>query len=67
MTAASTPATRGKERLRAFHEEVAIEKTYDWRLLGRIVPFVRPHSGFLVVSLGTLVVLTGLRLGIPLL
>src|SRR4029078_9114964 len=66
--AASRPTmTRSKERLRAFHEEGAIQKTYDFVLLRRLIPFVKPHAGSLVLSLVTLLVLCGLRLGIPLL
>ena len=60
-------ARRAEERLRAFHEEGAVEKTHDLRLLWNLYPFVRPHRWFLVLSLVTLLLLTGLRLTIPVL
>ncbi len=64
-------AKRGQERtervLRKFHEEGTIGKAYDGRLLGRLWPYVRPHAGFIVVSLGTLIVITLVNLVRPLL
>jgi ATP-binding cassette subfamily B protein len=64
-------AKRGQERtekaLKNFHEEGAIGKAYDARLLGRLWPFVRPHAKFIVVSLATLVVITLVNLIRPLL
>jgi ATP-binding cassette subfamily B protein len=59
--------TRSKERLKAFHEEVALGRATDLRLLARLWPFVRPHAFLLVVSLSTLVVLCALRVAVPLL
>ena len=74
MSAVSSPkngapagGARSKERLRAFHDEQALGATTDFRLLKRLGPFVRPHVGFLVLSLVTLVVLCGLRLVVPVL
>jgi ATP-binding cassette subfamily B multidrug efflux pump len=58
--------TRAQKALEKFHEEGAIGKAYDGRLLRRLWPFVRPHAGFLVVSLGTLVVIAGVNLVRPL-
>ncbi len=69
--AAATTAKNGQERtervLRKFHEEGAIGKAYDGRLLRRLWPYVRPHVRFIVVSLGTLVVITLVNLVRPLL
>ncbi len=58
--------TRAEEKMRAFHEEGAIGKAYDYRLVKRLVPFVKPHAKFLVGSLISLVALTGLNLLRPL-
>ena len=59
--------TRGEEALKKFHEEAVMGKAYDGRLLRRLWPFVRPHSLYLVVSLATLVVISGIGLVRPLL
>jgi ATP-binding cassette subfamily B multidrug efflux pump len=61
------PETRGEQALRTFHEEGAIGKAYDARLLYRLWPFVRPHSGFVVASLATLAVIAAINLVRPLL
>jgi ATP-binding cassette subfamily B multidrug efflux pump len=58
--------SRAEEKLRAFHEEGAIGKAYDGRLLRRLWPFVRPHSRFVAVSLITLVVMAIVNLSRPL-
>jgi ATP-binding cassette subfamily B multidrug efflux pump len=62
---------RGQERtervLRRFHEEGAIGKAYDARLLRRLWPYVRPHARFIGLSLTTLVVITAVNLVRPLL
>ena len=63
----SDGATRAEEKLRAFHEESAMGKAYDTRLILRLWPFVRPHSKFLVASLAMLAVLTAINLVRPLL
>ena len=57
---------RAKEKLRAFHEEDAIGKAYDARLLRRLWPFVQPHARCVVVSLATLVVIAAINLVRPL-
>ena len=65
MTAKARPArapSRAEEKLRAFHEEGAIGKAYDGRLLRRLWPFVQPHARYLVLSLIALVGITGLNL-----
>ncbi|HWV39852.1 MAG TPA: ABC transporter ATP-binding protein [Vulgatibacter sp.] len=59
--------SRAAEKLRAFHEEGAMGKAYDGRLLHRLWPYVRPHRGFLYVSLAALMAQTGLHLLQPLL
>jgi ATP-binding cassette, subfamily B, multidrug efflux pump len=58
--------TRAQKALEKFHEEGAIGKAYDARLLRRLWPFVRPHARFLVISLTTLVVIAGVNLVRPL-
>jgi ATP-binding cassette subfamily B multidrug efflux pump len=58
---------RGEEKLRAFHEESAIGKAYDTRLVRRLWPFVKPHSRFIVLSLFTLIIVTTVGLVRPLL
>jgi ATP-binding cassette subfamily B protein len=60
-------AGRAERALRTFHEEGAIGKAYDARLLRRLWPFVRPHARFLVMSLWTLVVIALINLVRPLL
>jgi hypothetical protein len=66
---ATRPAgpTRAEQAPRKFHEEGAIGKAYDGRLLRRLWPFVRPHSLLIVVSLATLVVMAAINLVRPLL
>ena len=66
-TARSAVGGRAERALRTFHEEGAIGKAYDSRLLRRLWPFVRPHASFIVVSLGTLAVISGIGLIRPLL
>jgi ATP-binding cassette subfamily B multidrug efflux pump len=58
--------TRAEEKLRAFHEEGAMGKAYDARLVRRLWPFVRPHARFVVVSLTTLALMTAVNLLRPL-
>jgi ATP-binding cassette subfamily B protein len=75
--AAETTATRGRKQngapdsrteaiLRAFHEEGALGKAYDARLLLRLWPFVRPYQRLLWFSLGLGVVIALLSLLGPL-
>ena len=49
MSIQSSPQKPGKAsptgaeaKLRAFHEEDAIDKSYDWLNLRRLWPFIRP-------------------------
>ncbi|HXX66529.1 MAG TPA: ABC transporter ATP-binding protein [Polyangiaceae bacterium] len=58
---------RAGSALRAFHEEGAIGKAYDARLLRRLWPWVRPHVSFIVVSLTTLLIIAVINLLRPLL
>lgn len=46
---------KGKDALKAFHEEAEIEKAYDVRLFLRLWPFIRPHAAHLWLSLALLV------------
>ncbi|MBV9946907.1 MAG: ABC transporter ATP-binding protein, partial [Myxococcales bacterium] len=60
-------ATRTEQALRTFHEEGAMGKAYDARLLRRMWPFVRPHARFVYASLATLVVIAGINVLRPIL
>ncbi|MCS6898826.1 MAG: ABC transporter ATP-binding protein [Myxococcales bacterium] len=57
---------RGDQALRAFHEEEDGKKTYDLALLRRLWQYLRPHAGFLWVSLVALLLLSIFALGRPL-
>jgi ATP-binding cassette subfamily B protein len=63
---AAASSRRAEATLRSFHEEGAMGKAYDGRLVRRLWPFVRPHSGFIALSLATLVVMAGINLARPL-
>jgi len=63
----SRAPSRAEEKLRAFHEEGAIGKAYDARLVARLWPFVKPHGRYVVFSLVTLVLMAGAGLCRPLL
>ncbi len=71
MTAATKPKkkeeTRAEQKLRAFHEEGAFTKTYDASLVRRLLPFVRPHGKYVVLSLSMLILLAGTSLVRPVL
>jgi ATP-binding cassette subfamily B protein len=58
--------TRPPSSLRAFHEENTLGRAYDAQLLWRLWPFVRPHARYIVLSLATLLVITGINLLRPL-
>ncbi|HEY6461594.1 MAG TPA: ABC transporter ATP-binding protein [Polyangiaceae bacterium] len=64
---AAGPSSRAEKALKTFHEESAIGKAYDTRLLRRLWPYLRPHSIYIVISLGTLVVISAVNLVRPLL
>lgn len=59
---AEAAPSRAEQKLRAFHEEDALKKSYDFALLGRLLPFIRPHLRHVVLSLLALLVLAGLNL-----
>jgi len=60
------PNSSPADKLRAFHEEEAIQKSYDFWLLRRLLPFVRPHLRYLLISLFALLMMSGLGLLRPL-
>ena len=55
-------AKRTEAALKAFHEEGALGKAYDARLLQRLWPFMRPYQAYLWLSIGLGVVMAGLAL-----
>lgn len=58
--------SRAEEALRAFHEEQDLGHVFDRRLLARLWPFIRPHSGPLLLSFGVLIVISVISLARPL-
>jgi ATP-binding cassette subfamily B protein len=50
-----------------YFEEARLGKTYDLRLLRRLVPFGRPHGRLLLGSIGLVVAITLLELALPVL
>ena len=65
-TLAGTPAARtGAGTLRDFHEEERLGRAYDGKMLARLWPFMRPHAGFLVLSLVMIIISAGLGLARP--
>ncbi len=63
---AQAPGARAKEKLKAFHEEDALGKAMDARLMRRVWPFVKPHSKWLTLSLATLVIVALINIVRPL-
>jgi ATP-binding cassette subfamily B multidrug efflux pump len=61
----AAPKNRAQDALARFHEEGALEQAYDARMLLRTWPFVRPHAAQLLLSLGLLLVNTGLAMVVP--
>ena len=57
---------RGKTS-RDYHEEEALGRAYDTKLLRRMWPFVKPHSKFIAISLVLLLLLAATQLVRPLL
>jgi ATP-binding cassette subfamily B protein len=66
VSAQKKAASRSEQKLREFHEESSMGATQDFRLLARLWPFVRPHSRYLAVSLGTLLAMAAVNLVRPL-
>jgi ATP-binding cassette subfamily B protein len=60
------PRTRAEDALSRFHEEGALEQGYDGKNLLRLWPFVKPHRGFLFLSLGLLLVNSAFAMAKPL-
>ena len=48
---AALPASRTAKVLAAFHEEGALGKVYDWQLLKRLWPYLRPYRAMIYLSL----------------
>lgn len=70
-TRSAAPAPKGsknraQDALTRFHEEGALEQTYDARTLVALWPFVKPHAGPLALSMALLLVNAGLAIGRPL-
>src|SRR5690606_1215672 len=66
-TAPAHPHNRAQKELCAFHEEKAIAKAYDGRLLRRLWGYVRPHRAILYVSFAALAIQVVLQLVQPIL
>lgn len=66
---AKPPAAKSdakKSKVASFHEEEALGKAYDARLMRRLFPFIKPHIKFVVVSLIALLFMSGANLLRPL-
>jgi ATP-binding cassette subfamily B multidrug efflux pump len=64
--AAERNTERTEEVLKAFHEESALGKAYDGRLVRRLWPFFMPHKKLATVSLAAIAVTAGGALVRPL-
>jgi ATP-binding cassette subfamily B protein len=60
------PTGNAKSALDRFHEDASLKGTYDARMLARLWPFLRPHSGYLFASIAILVLNAGMALSRPL-
>jgi len=68
MSAKPTPQKSAAEaKLAAFHDEDTIDKSYDFKLLSRLWPFIAPHARYVVLSLLGLLSVAGINLLRPLL
>ncbi len=65
MSEPTKPAPTAAQAERDFHEEAALGKTYDRRLLARLWPFVRPYGAALTVALVLLPVSSELLVAQP--
>jgi ATP-binding cassette subfamily B multidrug efflux pump len=61
----ASQTARTEAALRAFHEEGALGKAYDGRLLRRLWPFVRPYQAWLWLSIGLGLLMAALSLVRP--
>lgn len=52
MSRSSASQERTEELLKAFHEESALGKVYDRRLIARLWPYIVPHKKLLFLALG---------------
>ena len=59
--------SRAEQKLAAFHDEDNIDKNYDFQLLSRLWPFIKPHARYVVLSLLALVAVAGINLLRPIL
>ena len=62
---ARTAKSKTEQALKAFHEEGALGKAYDARLLGRLWIFVRPYRGLLFLSIGLGLLIAAFSLARP--
>jgi ATP-binding cassette subfamily B multidrug efflux pump len=58
--------TRAAAALKAFHEEERFGKAYDWALMKKAWPFVKPHQTLLWLSLGVILFTSAAALVRPL-
>ena len=57
---------RAQAALDAFHEEARLGKAYDARLMWRLWPFLKPHSGWLLLALSVVLLTAATSLARPL-
>jgi ATP-binding cassette, subfamily B, multidrug efflux pump len=62
---AKRPNVKTPSSKTAFHEETSLGKAYDTRLVKRLWPFLRPHVGYIVVSLLLLLGLAAVNIARP--
>jgi ATP-binding cassette subfamily B multidrug efflux pump len=61
-----TRPTKRPSTLKDFHEEAGLGRAYDTKLLGRLWPFLRPHSKYLGLSIAMILGSAALNLLRPL-
>ncbi len=59
--------SRAEQKLAAFHDEDNIDKSYDFQLLTRLWPFIKPHARYVVLSLMALICVASINLLRPIL
>jgi ATP-binding cassette, subfamily B, multidrug efflux pump len=64
-TASEQTKTERKRKGAAFHEETALGKAYDTKLVKRLFPFVKPHAVYVFISLALLLVLAAVNIAKP--
>lgn len=57
---------RGEDALRKFHDEEDLDRVYDYGMVLRTWPFVRPHGAYIWGSMALLLLMAGLGLVRPL-